>query len=367
MPRCPLPDYASASPTPRCTGEARRLFAWGLRGLAYFDIVVSGPRTDVHSGSFGGGIANPANALAKILARLHDESGGAIRRLSGSMTGFAELTPGEREELARLEHDDAAWFELSGAPSRWRKPDIPPRAHLGSPDLRCVRADQRLSGPRSKTIIPATASAKAPPTRARPGARGNRSLFEAHLRRIAPPGVSVTLRYVSGGLPYPAPTTTPIFAVAQRAFRAHSANPPSSFAKAGRSPSCGTIADMTGKPCLLMGFGQPDENAHAPNEWLFAEVPPGNQECGLPLRRTGKPGRIARDGARLARRTREKSHWKAHRAAVHRRAVRSRNFQALIGGLGVAASSAPAPTALGCTTYRCPSLPGFSAEARWRW
>jgi len=263
-------DYVCVSDTAMYGRDTPSLCV-GLRGLAYFDIVVSGPRTDVHSGSFGGGIANPANALASILSRLLDENGRVT--IGGFYDRVRELTPDERAELARLEHDDAAWLALSGAPASVGEAGYSTLERIWArPTFDVCGLTSGFQGPGSKTIIPATATAKVS-CRLVPDQVPEEiaALFEAHLRRIAPPGVNVTLTYVSGGLPYLAPTDHPIFAVAQRAFSRAFGKPTVFIREGGSIPFVRTIADMTGKPCLLMGFGQPDENAHAPNEWLSLE------------------------------------------------------------------------------------------------
>jgi acetylornithine deacetylase/succinyl-diaminopimelate desuccinylase-like protein len=240
----------------------------GLRGLAYFDIVVSGPRTDVHSGSFGGGIANPANVLASILAGLHDGKGKVA--IEGFYDRVRDLSAKEREEIGQLAHDDAAWLTLSGAPASVGEAGYSTLERIWArPTLDVCGLTSGFQGPGSKTIIPAVASAKVS-CRLVPDQTPEEiaALFEAHLRRATPAGVKVELRYLSGGLPYLAPTDHPVFETARRAFSRAFGKPTVFIREGGSIPFVRTIADMTGKPCLLMGFGQPDENAHAPNEWL---------------------------------------------------------------------------------------------------
>jgi acetylornithine deacetylase/succinyl-diaminopimelate desuccinylase-like protein len=263
-------DYVCVSDTAMYGRDTPSLCV-GLRGLAYFDIVVRGPHTDVHSGSFGGGIANPANALASILACLHDENGKVA--IPGFYDRVRMLTPREREELASLEYDEAAWLAQSGAPASVGEAGFSTLERIWArPTLDVCGLTSGFQGPGSKTIIPATASAKVS-CRLVPDQTPEEvaALFEAHLQRIAPIGVKATLRYLSGGLPYLAPTDHPVFATAQRAFSRAFGKPTVFIREGGSIPFVRTIADMTGKPCLLMGFGQPDENAHAPNEWLLLE------------------------------------------------------------------------------------------------
>ena len=92
-----------------------------------------------------------------------------------------------------------------------------------------------------------------------------------YLQKVAPPGVKVKVNRLHGGRPYLAPTDHPVFEVAKRAFAKAFGRPTVFIREGGSIPFVRTIADATGKPCLLMGFGQPDENAHAPNEWLDLE------------------------------------------------------------------------------------------------
>jgi acetylornithine deacetylase/succinyl-diaminopimelate desuccinylase-like protein len=96
-------------------------------------------------------------------------------------------------------------------------------------------------------------------------------LLEAHVRKVAPPGVEVEVVYQSGCLPYLASTDHPVYGAARRAFSKAFGKETILMREGGSIPFVRTIADITGKPCLLMGFGQPDENSHAPNERIVLE------------------------------------------------------------------------------------------------
>ena len=98
-----------------------------------------------------------------------------------------------------------------------------------------------------------------------------RKLAGALRARRRRPGVRVRVENLHGGRPYLAPTDHPVFEIAKRAFTKAFGKPTVFMREGGSIPFVRTIADATGKPCLLMGFGQPDENAHAPNEWLDLE------------------------------------------------------------------------------------------------
>lgn len=243
----------------------------GLRGIAYFDVTVHALSMDAHSGSFGGGIANPANALARMIASLHDESGRIT--VPGFYDRVRELTAAERAEIASLPFDEREWLASVGGHAAVGERGYSTLERIWTrPTLDVNGLDSGWQGEGSKTIIPARAKAKLS-CRLVPDQDPTEiaALVEKHLVAIAPPGCRVEVRYLHGGRPYLAPTEHPVYEIAKRAFsRAFGAR--TVFIREGGSiPFVRTIADRTGKPCLLMGFGQPDENAHAPNEWLDLE------------------------------------------------------------------------------------------------
>lgn len=243
----------------------------GLRGLAYFELHVHGPSGDLHSGSFGGGIANPANALARIIARLHDDEGRVT--IPGFYDKVRVLTEEEREEIASLPHDDQAWLAMTGAPATFGEAGFSTLERIWArPTLDVCGLKSGFQGEGAKTIIPATAMAKVS-CRLVPDQTPEEieRLFADYVQRIAPPGVRVEVKPIHGGLPYLAPTDHPVYEIARRAFSKAFGTKTVFIREGGSIPFVRTIADATGKPCLLMGFGQPDENAHAPNEWLDLE------------------------------------------------------------------------------------------------
>ena len=263
-------DYVCVSDT-AMFGRGIPSLCVGLRGLAYFEITVRGPTTDLHSGSFGGGVHNPANALARIVASFHDDD--AHVAIDGFYEHVRTLTPAERAEIASLPHDDAAWLQMSGAPAAHGEKGYSTLERLWTrPTLDVNGLTSGFQGDGAKTIIPRDARAKVS-CRLVPDQTPDDigAKLEAHVKKHAPPGVHVEVKALHGGLPYLAPTDHPVFDVARRAFSAAFGRPTVFIREGGSIPFVRTIADATGKPCLLMGFGQPDENAHAPNEWLDLE------------------------------------------------------------------------------------------------
>jgi acetylornithine deacetylase/succinyl-diaminopimelate desuccinylase-like protein len=240
----------------------------GLRGLAYLEVTVDGPSFDVHSGSFGGGIANPVNALARMIASLHDSEGRIA--VPGFFDDVVPLSPRDRAEIGSLPFDEDAWLAATGAPGTWGEPGYSTLERIWArPTLDCCGIGGGFQGEGAKTIIPARAQAKIS-SRLVPHQEPDdiaRKLAD-HLRRVAPAGVRVSVSFSHGGRPYLAPTDDPIYDVAKRAFSRAFGKPTVFIREGGSIPFVRVIADASGKPCLLMGFGQPDENAHAPNEWL---------------------------------------------------------------------------------------------------
>lgn len=243
----------------------------GLRGIAYFDVTVRALTMDAHSGSFGGGVVNPANALARMIAGLHDAEGKVT--IAGFYDRVLTLTAAERAEIASLPFDEKAWLESIGASATagekgystlervWTRPTL---------DVNGLSSGFQGKGP--KTVLPAFAAAKIS-CRLVPDQDPKEiaALVEAHFAKHAPPGCRVEVDYLHGGHPYLAPTNHPVYEIAKRAFSRAFGQPTVFIREGGSIPFVRTIADRTGKPCLLMGFGQPDENAHAPNEWLDLE------------------------------------------------------------------------------------------------
>ncbi len=243
----------------------------GLRGLMYIEVHVEGPSQDLHSGSFGGGIMNPVNALAKMIARLHDDEGKIL--VPGFYDEVVALTPKEREEIAGLPFDENEWRKSTGAPAVFGEKGYTTLERVWTrPTLDCNGISGGFAGEGSKTIIPARAMAKVS-CRLVPHQEPEQiaDRVTAYLEKIAPPGVKVRVVRLHGGRPYLAPTDHPVFEVAKRAFSKAFGKPTVFIREGGSIPFVRTIADVTGKPCLLMGFGQPDENAHAPNEWIDLE------------------------------------------------------------------------------------------------
>ena len=241
-----------------------------LRGIAYFQIDVQGPAGDLHSGSYGGAVVNPANALARIIASMHDENGRV------TIDGFYDdvHTPDAyKEQIATLPFDDEEFREEVGAPALggeagqstlervWVRPTLDVNGLLSG-----------YTGEGSKTVLPAKAMAKVS-CRLVPNQDPAkiRALFEAHVRKVAPLGVTVDVSFLHGGRPWLATLEGPLVDAAGRALETAFGTAPVFAGEGGSIPIVDEFERVLGARALLMGFGLPGENAHAPDEWISVE------------------------------------------------------------------------------------------------
>jgi acetylornithine deacetylase/succinyl-diaminopimelate desuccinylase-like protein len=241
-----------------------------LRGLAYFEVHVSGPSSDLHSGAYGGSVMNPATALAQIIASLHDVD------LHVTIPGFyddVQIAPEFREQIRSLPFDESAFRTETGAPALvgevvyttlerlWVRPTCEVNGLLSG-----------YTGEGSKTVLPAKAMAKIS-CRLVPDQDPARieKLFAEHVHRIAPPGVTVEVLNLHGGRPWRAQLEGPLVAAGARALQQAWGREPVYAGEGGSIPIVPEFERILGAQALLMGFGLPGSNMHAPNEWFSAE------------------------------------------------------------------------------------------------
>jgi len=242
-----------------------------LRGMAYFQIDVQGPSTDLHSGSYGGAVVNPAMALARILATMHDGSGHVA--IEGFYDKVMDWGDAARQEMRSLPFDDEHFRAETGAPA------LGGEAGFSTLELLWMRPTCEINGLLSgytgegaKTVLPSKAMAKVS-CRLVPDQDPLEieQLMRAHVERFAPKGVTVTVTHLHGGRPWRANLEGPLFDAARRALAAAFGREPVITGEGGSIPVVGDFQRILGAPVLLMGFGLPGENAHAPNEWMSEE------------------------------------------------------------------------------------------------
>jgi len=240
----------------------------GLRGIVYTQIDVRGPDHDLHSGSYGGAIVNPANVLAGILARLKDDAGRA------TVPGFYEpvraITDAEKADLARLPMDDEAVRADVGAPELGGEEGFSTLERLWfRPTLDVNGLLSGFTGQGSKTVLPSKAMAKVSmrlvPDQD-PVAVGD--AFECYVRDLAPAGVTVDVRRFHDGAPWVADPSHPVFEAARVSLEAGFGTPPAMIREGGSIPIVPMFEQLFDAPVLLVGFALPGCNAHAPDEWI---------------------------------------------------------------------------------------------------
>jgi acetylornithine deacetylase/succinyl-diaminopimelate desuccinylase-like protein len=239
---------------------------YGLKGLAYFEILVQGANRDLHSGTFGGAVANPINALCEILAGLKDPDG--CIRIEGFYDDVRPLEDWERAEFAKLPFSEADFQRDLGVhvlfgeegyttlERKWARPTCDINGIFGG-----------YSGPGPKTVLPAKAGAKLSfrlvPDQD-PGAVDR--LFREHVARVCPPGVTYQIITHHGAPAVLVDVDTPGVRAAVRAIEAGFGTWPVFMREGGSIPVVGLIKQHLGVDTLLLGWGQNDDNLHGPNE-----------------------------------------------------------------------------------------------------
>ncbi len=241
----------------------------GLRGLVYFQIDVEGSKSDLHSGSFGGAVINPAFALAQILSRLKDGNGRIA--IPGFYDDVRKLSAEERRAMARLPFSEKKFQKEIGAPALFGEKGFTTLERLWArPTLEVNGLYSGFIGEGAKTVLPGRAMAKVS-MRLVPNQNPTKiaRLFTQHVKRLCPKNVRLKLTEVSGrGIPWLAPTDHPAVQAMAQAIQKGFGKKPVFTRTGGTIPVVATFTRLLKAPSLLMGIGLPDENAHAPNEKL---------------------------------------------------------------------------------------------------
>lgn len=242
-----------------------------LRGISYFQIDVQGARADLHSGMYGGAVANPAAALARILASFHHTNGRIA--IPGFYDAVREWEPDILAQMRSLPFDDDRLKSETGVDTLTGESNFTTLERLWTrPTCEVNGLLSGYTGEGAKTVLPAKAMAKVS-CRLVPDQdpREVQTLIEEHVRLVAPPGVSVQLRFLSGCKPWRARLEGPLFNAAKSALRSTFGRDPLITGEGGSLPIVPEFERILRAPVLLVGFGLPGENLHAPNEWLSQE------------------------------------------------------------------------------------------------
>lgn len=239
---------------------------YGLKGLAYIEVRVKGASVDLHSGGYGGGVPNPINALARMIAALHDEEGCVA--VPGFYDEVVDIDEREREVFARVPFDEEAFrkeLELSASPGEagysllerlWARPTLDVNGIGGG-----------FQGEGSKTVIASEAMAKIS-CRLVPNQRPEdiTRKLSAFLHALAPEGVTVEVTDLHGGMPALTPLDSPAVQAARRALRKVFGKEPVFARTGGTIPVISLFQERLGAEVVLVGLGLGTDRVHSPNE-----------------------------------------------------------------------------------------------------
>lgn len=238
----------------------------GLRGLSYVEVEVTGPNRDLHSGVYGGAVANPATILAKLIASLHDENNHIA--IPGFYDNVTELSSKEREELNKAPYNEAEYKEDLGVAELWGEKGYTTTERTGTrPTLEVNGIWGGYIGEGAKTVLPSKASAKIS-MRLVPNQSSDEitKLFQDHFTSIAPASVKVKVSPHHGGEPVVTPTDSIAYKAAQKAISESFGKEPIPTRGGGSIPIVALFEKELGIKTVLMGFGLDSDNLHSPNE-----------------------------------------------------------------------------------------------------
>lgn len=239
---------------------------YGLRGLCYAEVFITGPSHDLHSGLFGGAVPNPANVLCEVIGSLHDKDGRVM--IDGFYDDVTPLTSNEREMWKKLPFSEQEFSKSLGIPHgngeggytslerKWARPTC---------DVNGITTGYQ--GPGAKTVIPSTASVKISmrlvPSQDPAKIQKN---FEQAIRSRCPDNVKVEIKWYGASEPVLVPIDSKPTKLAAEALKAGFGKEPTFMREGGSIPVVGLIKRVLGIDTLLIGFGLPDDRVHSPNE-----------------------------------------------------------------------------------------------------
>jgi acetylornithine deacetylase/succinyl-diaminopimelate desuccinylase-like protein len=239
---------------------------YGLRGLCYMEFIVKGPKRDLHSGSYGGKIQNPLNAIGKIVAKLQDENG--VVQIPGFYDDVVPLSEEEKKQFASIgDHDgelkkdlgiEELWGEegYTSLERNWARPSLDVNGIWGG-----------FSGEGAKTVIPTHGGFKVSSRLvANQKPEKIQKLFEEYVNEICPPGVTVEAKYHHGAEPVLFPTDNAFIRAAASAFEQTFGKRPVLVREGLSVPITATFLRVLKAPSVMVGYGWPDDAIHSPNE-----------------------------------------------------------------------------------------------------
>lgn len=238
----------------------------GMRGLAYIQVEVTGPNRDLHSGVYGGAVANPLTILSKMIASCHDENNHIT--IPGFYDDVLEATPSERELLSQAPYDEEAYKKDLGVDAVWGEKGYSTIERTGiRPTLEVNGMWGGYIGEGSKTVLPSKAYAKIS-ARLVPNQSSEKitEILLKYFREIAPKGVTVKAENHHGGEPYLTPLDSKGYKSAAKAIETTFGKKPIPVRGGGSIPICSLLEKELGCKIVFMGFGLDNDNLHSPNE-----------------------------------------------------------------------------------------------------
>jgi len=238
----------------------------GLRGLAYWEVEVTGPNRDLHSGLFGGAVANPINVLAKMISDMTDENGHIT--IPGFYDDVIEVSEEERKKMAEAPFDQEAYKKAIDVKELYGEKGYTTPERTGiRPSFDVCGIWGGYTGEGAKTVLPSKAYAKIS-SRLVPNQDNKKiaGLFKNHFEKIAPDYVKVNVKYLHGGQAYVCPIDLPAYKAAEKAYQQVYNKMPVPVRSGGSIPIISEFEKILGTKSVLMGFGLEDDAIHSPNE-----------------------------------------------------------------------------------------------------
>ncbi|MGY8771372.1 MAG: dipeptidase [Pirellulales bacterium] len=247
-------------------GPGQPAITYGLKGIAYFELKLFGPKQDLHSGTFGGAVTNPANAISKILASLTDDQGRI--QLPGFYDDVIPLDDRERKQFADLPFSEEKFMNQIGVDGVSGEVDYTTlERRWGRPTCDINGITSGYQGEGAKTVLPAKASAKFS-FRLVPDQDNHQvtAALKAHIEPQLPPGIRMELTDFHGAPGFVVPLDSPFMEAASKAIEQGFGTAPVLIREGGSIPIVMDFAEHLGVDVLLLGWGLDDDNTHSPNE-----------------------------------------------------------------------------------------------------
>lgn len=245
---------------------------YALRGIAAFEIILRGPSRDLHSGIFGGSVENPAMALSRLLAKVHDAKGRIV--IPHFYDGVVPLTKYERKQMARVPFNRNAYRKFLGVPElHGERGFTPDEQRTARPTFEINGLTSGYQGDGSKTIVPSWARAKIT-ARLVPGQQPTKVIkhVRAFLEKNCPDTVTMEIKTGHGAEAYMVSPTSDDAQAALRALKKAFGHEPVLLREGGSIPIVNQFKKILGADTLLLGLALPDDNAHSPNEKFDLDI-----------------------------------------------------------------------------------------------